>query len=310
MKKIYLLLAISLMAFSFSACSDDELNPESVIIDTPKDDWTEFDTWLDYNFRMPYNIRYIYKFEDIQSDMSNDQAPAKILYSQIMAKIIRFLWLEPYAEVGGMDFIRKTAPRVFAVYGSGNYVGTIVVTGVAEGGLKITLYGLNWLEDNTELIYNNGVDDKDGYRIKVNVDYVNSTYLKTIHHEFMHILCGQKNYPRDFNLISQDDYAAQWNSLSDEAAAKLGFVRNYASQSPGEDIAEVYCQYIGWTEEQWQAKLTQAGAEGAAKIERKLAIVKQYMKDSWGIDLERLKEVVDRRAVEIEYLNWDNFKVE
>ena len=41
-----------------------------------------------------------------------------------------------------------------------------------------------------------------------------------------------------------------------------------------------------------------------------MAIVKSYMKDTWGIDMDELRDVLARRYAEIDRLNWSDFKTE
>ena len=45
--------------------------------------------------------------------------------------------------------------------------------------------------------------------------------------------------------------------------------------------------------------MAEAGTEGSAKIEKKLAMVRSYMWDAWSIDLDKLREVVLRRTNDI-----------
>lgn len=309
MKRILVFAGILAVLICASSCNVEELDPTSVIVDNSPAP-TDFDIWLDYNYRIPYNIRYIYRYEDIEVDRGHDWAPIKELNARIIARIISYMWLDPYGEVAGDDFMRETSPRVIQVLGSLAYNDNGSVTlGLAEGGLKVTLMGLNDLEGKAEIIYNNGVDETDGYTVIPDISGL-SSMLIVMHHEFMHIICGKKPFPAEFALISKDDYAAQWTSISASAAAKMGFVTNYASGAYGEDIAEVYSHYVSMSEEEWQALHDLAGEEGSQKIERKLAIVRQYMKDSWNIDIDRLKDVVARRAAESVWLDWDNYNVE
>ena len=59
-----------------------------------------------------------------------------------------------------------------------------MILGTAEGGKKIFLAGTNYLTRY--------IKDRDA---------LNELYLKTIHHEFTHILNQTKNYSADFQLI-------------------------------------------------------------------------------------------------------------
>lgn len=311
MKRLFkytLLAAFSLLAV---ACSEDDLSDQSVITNSVNEP-TEFDAWLEQNYRAPFNIRFLYRYEDIESDMSYDLVPAREIYSRIMAKMVRFLWLDPYTEVTNAHFMRNHSPRLMQIIGSGAYnQNNTLLLGTAEGGQKITLYVGNWLERFMTIHYNNGVDEKEGYWVEIlDPDQVNYYYMHTIHHEFAHILHQKKMYPLDFNTISQGDYVAQWTSISEEEAAQKGFVSRYGSSAQAEDFVEVFSYYLTWSPEVWDAKVAQGGEIGGARIERKIAIVKSYMKETWGIDMDELRAVLARRYAEIDRLNWSDFKTE
>lgn len=312
MKKILLYSIVPLFGIlAGTSCNEDSLSDTSVITNSVNVE-TEFDSWLEDNYRAPYNIRFLYRYEDIETNMTYDLVPAKEIYSRILAKMIRFLWIDPYTEATDVHFMRENSPRIMQVIGSGAYnTNNTLQLGTAEGGQKITLYVGNWLEDYLDISYNNGMDETDGYSVTItDVDNINHYYLHTIHHEFAHILNQKIDYPTDFNTISQGDYVAQWNTLTESEAAVLGFVSPYASSASGEDFVEVFSYYLTWSEDEWQAKLTQAGTTGANRIERKLAIVKTYMEESWGIDVDQLREILARRYNEIDLLDWSNFNVE
>ncbi len=311
MKRLFkytLLAAFSLLAV---ACSEDDLSDQSVITNSVNEP-TEFDAWLEQNYRAPFNIRFLYRYEDIETDMSYDLVPAREIYSRIMAKMVRFLWLDPYTEVTNAHFMRNHSPRLMQIIGSGAYnQNNTLLLGTAEGGQKITLYVGNWLERFMTIHYNNGVDEKEGYWVEIlDPDQVNYYYMHTIHHEFAHILHQKKMYPLDFNTISQGDYVAQWTSISEEEAAQKGFVSRYGSSAQAEDFVEVFSYYLTWSPEVWDAKVAQGGEIGGARIERKIAIVKSYMKDTWGIDMDELRAVLARRYAEIDRLNWSDFITE
>ncbi len=312
MKKIILYCTVlSFGALVTTACNEESLNSTSVITNSVNVE-TEFDLWIEDNYRAPYNINFLYRYEDIESDMTYDLVPAKEIYSRILAKMIRFLWVDAYTEVTDIHFMRENSPRVMQVIGSGAYnSNNTLQLGTAEGGQKITLYVGNWLEDFLDITYENGVDETEGYSVTItDVDNINHYYLHTIHHEFAHILNQKIDYSTDFNTISQNDYVAQWNTLSESEAASMGFVSPYASSASGEDFVEVFSYYLTWSEAEWQAKLNQAGTSGAEKIERKLAIVKSYMSENWNIDMDELRMVLARRYDEIDLLDWSNFNVE
>ncbi len=308
MKKSLLYIALLGIAVLFCACNEDDLSSTSVVKESVNEP-TDFDRWLEENYRAPFNIRFLYRYEDVETDMNYDLTPARELYCRILAKAVRYLWLDPYTEITNAHFMRQYAPRVMMVIGSGafNSNGTMTV-GTAEGGLKITLYVGNWIEDFATINYFNGVDETGGYSVTIdNVERFNYYYLHTIHHEFAHILNQKIPYPTDFNAISKGDYAAQWNTNTDADAAPLGFVSAYASAAPGEDFVEVYSCYVSWDDATWEAKLEEAGEEGADRIRRKLEIVKSYMQTAWNIDVEAMRASLNRRFNDISNIDWSNF---
>ena len=77
---------------------------------------------------------------------------------------------------------------------------------------------------------------------------------------------------------------------------------------PAEDYAELYSQYLTNNDALWNSKMVKAGEEGQAIIEQKLAHIRTYMRQNWNIDLEELRAVVQRRAVEYKKLDFEHLK--
>lgn len=305
MKKIATcILSAIWIGLMFCACSEDDLNSKSVII-TQTNEQNEFDQWLNEHFRAAYNIQFKYKYEDIESSLSYNLVPAEFSHSIILAKLVKYLWLEPYTEVGGITFMRTYTPRIFHVIGTvgWNSNGTYTL-GTAEGGLKITLYAGNWLSRWFEIEYD--ATDPTIYTVNLDKDNINFYYLHTLHHEFAHILHQTKEYPVEFKRVSAGSYVAMWQDYTDDEAAELGFVSAYASSEANEDFVETLSFYLTLSDAEWQAKLDKAGATGAAAITLKLKYVKDYMKDTWGIDMDILKNVLARRYDEVYDIDWIN----
>ncbi len=315
MKKILIYTMILAATVLTASCNKDELDTKSHILDSVNEQ-TDFDKWLEENFRAPYNIRFLYRYEDIQTDMSYNIAPADELYCRILAKMLRYLWIDVYSECGGHDFMRRHSPRMLQIVGSGAFNSNNTINiGFAEGGQKITLNVANWMEKEgwVKINYKDS-ETKDwtkGYSVEIlKRGAINGYYLHFTHHEYAHILHQTISYPTEFKTISQGDYAAQWNSLTTEAAAKLGFVSNYASGNPDEDFVEVFSIYVTSSDDEWQTILNRAGSTGAAIIKKKLDIVKSYMQVSWNIDVEQMRAAMERRYDDIAKLDWDNFNTE
>ena len=152
--------------------------------------------------------------------------------------------------------------------------------------MKVTLVGGNWLDPT-------------------DIADLNEMFFKTMHHEFAHILHQTKEYPVEYNDLSEGHYSPSgWNNRHDMADyAPFGFVTAYGSSQPGEDIAEMTACFLTWTDAQWKALEEGAGAEGWAIIQTKLGIVKDYMRTNFQIDMDKLRAAIDRRCDELQRMD-------
>ena len=296
MKKIVIyLLALTLTGCLWS-CDDDKPSGHS-IFDTNEEPGSEFDEWLLYNYVYPYNIEVKYKMEDIEADMKYTLAPAMPDKCIALSKVIKYLWLEAYDEVAGLTFTRTYTPRVIHMIGSGAYnTNNTVILGTAEGGLKITLYKVNDIDPE-----------------HVTAAELNDAYLKTMHHEFAHILHQTKNYSTEYQNITGKDYIGDdWssNSQTEALARSKGFISRYARYSADEDFVEMISIFVTRDQDAWEAMLEASNTvaegnkeTGKALLEQKFEIVKDYLKNSWNIDIYELRSVVQRRGNSLDQLD-------
>lgn len=289
MKKIYLFILTAVVAMGLASCSNDDPDGEEIFPTTsPTRD--NLALWLQKNFTAPYNVDVKYKMEDIYSDMSYNLIPADSAKSAKLMILAKYLWFDAYSEAMGPTFVKQNVPRVIHLIGSPAYnsgEGTMVL-GTAEGGYVITLYMVNELSD----------------RMLHDYATMNEYYFHTMHHEFTHILNQKKNYSDSYQLITEDGYVSgDWYRIPATEAHQAGFVTPYAMSEPGEDFAEMMSVYVTDSPEQWDAIIKDAGAEGGALINKKLTMVRSYMKDSWGLDINKMRDIVQRRASEISALD-------
>lgn len=287
MKRIYIYLLLLFLVGVCSSCKEDSLSDTSIFDDSLEMKKNDLDIWIEKNYLYPYNLDFKYRMEDIESSMSNNLVPIEYDLAVKMARIVKHVWFEAYDEVGGIEFTRTYGPKVIHLIGSRqwNPNGTVTL-GYAEGGLKVTLVGGNWLDP-------------------ANIPYMNEMYFQTMHHEFAHILHQTKNYPVEYNTLSEGHYSPSgWNNrnkLSDYAP--FGFITAYGSSQPGEDIAEVTACYLTWTQDQWDTLEEGAGEEGWDIIQQKITIMKNYMKESYNIDMDKLRSIIDRRCAELQIMD-------
>lgn len=283
-KYIFVIAAMAVAILSAASCQEKPLSPESVIT-ADSYEQNDFDKWLEANYVNPYNIDFKYRFEMNESDMNYYTIPADMDCSIIMAHLVKYLCVDTYDEVAGADFTRGYFPKMFFLIGEWEYRnnGTFIL-GTAEGGKKILLSGINYLPE----ILTQGADALNYY------------YIKTIHHEFTHILNQTKDFPTDFKLITGNGYVA--DSWSEEPFnveyLHNGFISAYAQESETEDFAEMLSIYITNPQSYWNDQIKNAGV-GAEAINAKLDIVRQYMHDSWNVDIDVLRAAVLRRQNDV-----------
>jgi len=289
---IYILLCV--ISFSLAACNnDDDIDTNhSIFTDTSVEE-NAFDLWLLKNYTYPYNIDFKYRMQDIESDQKYKLVPAEYDKSVMLSKIIKHVWMEAYTELAGPNFVRSYVPKTFHLIGSPAYdsSGTMVL-GTAEGGKKITLYNVNDLNLN-----------------EIDIDMLNNYYFETMHHEFAHILHQKRNYDPSFDRICEGKYiGTDWYQETDRdggntTAWKQGFVTAYSMSEAREDFVENIAMYVTHTEAYWNNMLAKAGETGASTINEKFAIVYNYMLETWGINLDDLRDIVLRRQQEIPELD-------
>lgn len=333
MKKSYITLALAILSLTtFFSCSKDELNSTSVFengMGTNKSEATIFDEWLLKNYVLDYNITFNYYYIDKESNQSYNVTPAEFDKAQALAVLVKHVWIDAYTEAqakslakkAGVDlndgsaeaakiqeeaksFLRTYSPRVIQLIGSYEWnSNNSQVMGTAEQGMKVLLFGVNELDlDTPYFVSDNPYADKAARPIDMNY-----WFFHTMHHEFCHILTQTKEYSTEFRTISEGKFhATDWINVKDRKAATEGFVTGYASGEYNEDFAETYAMYISYNAEGWAKIIETAGEEGAKTINRKVAIVRDYFQETWNIDIDEMRDIVQRRCAEATKMNLRN----
>ncbi len=273
--RMFFLFLLSLTVFS---CVEDndierncEINKEVIGDKTP----SKLDEYLDREFLKPYNIKFQYRLDDIQADMDFNVVPASEEKAIKIARLIKYLCLEPYEMHTDKNFLQKYFPKTIMLVGSGAFKkdGSFIL-GTAAGGVKIVLYRINDVDTS-------------------NAQLLLEWYFNTIFHEFSHILHQKKMFSPDFEKISKTDYVADsWNTHWDtwrvfkpnDKPSKLtakylylppwaktmndaftappskmsfqkGFISDYSSNKVEDDFVEVIAHYITLTDEQFENKI-------------------------------------------------------
>jgi substrate import-associated zinc metallohydrolase lipoprotein len=322
MRKVYYFLSVLAAALFLASCQEKPLDPVSVITVDSKTQ-NDFDKWLEANYVNPYNILVKYRYEMNESDFSYYTIPAELDCSIVLAHLVKYLCIDTYDEVAGVRFTQKYFPKEFFYIGEWEYKnnGTYIL-GTAEGGKKILLSGVNYVPLVLQGGYQGHSDPKEA---------LNHFYIKTIHHEFTHILNQTKDFPSEFSMVTPSDYVTDSWSTPNYASyyRQRGFISTYAQHSDREDFAEMMSMYVTNTEETFQSWLEAAGRKvtesdmnpsastyeefhttfpslkvgdtfpGAANLLAKLDLVRKYMADTFGIDIDELRDAILRRQDEV-----------
>ncbi|OOG19746.1 hypothetical protein BWD42_07545 [Sphingobacterium sp. CZ-UAM] len=282
MKTIFkLLIGIGLISTQFSCSKEDKLNAKIENYDTFRPG--EIDAWIKKNLTDPYNIEVVYRYQRNMHDINKNISPPDESKVIPQMQIIKTAFLDLYEKVGGKEFIKVYTPKQFALFGSGDYdPDGSVKGGTADGGRRITLYGLNGLNlENPNSILGN---------------------LHIVHHEFTHILNQIRMIPPEFEKVCIGDYRSDWNHPDNnpEVAGKLGFISPYARKSVGEDFAETLSNLIVAGQTVYDDQAISYGEEAKEKFKKKETIVREYMLKNFMIDLTDL-QVEFQRIMETEY---------
>jgi substrate import-associated zinc metallohydrolase lipoprotein len=273
MKK-YIYIITLVLAFVMS-CNDGSDSVGESQIDTNPPILNELDIWLRSSFVDPYNIEVLYKWDINDTDIDRYLHPPFESSVKPVANALQKAWIEPYTQVGGADFIKKIAPRQFTLVGSFNYNpnSPTITLGVAEAGTKITLFNIDYL-DFTDI---NSIKQP----------------LKTVHHEYGHIL--NQNVPIDvaYGLINPENYTAQWFNRSDVQARELGYITAYGSSQESEDFVEMVSEMLTNSKAEFDAIVESIDNEESKAIIRiKETMVVDYYRKNFNIDLYELQEIV------------------
>ena len=223
---------------TFSSCSEDKLGP-TIFPDVdetldPNSYTYKLDKFLKVNYLDKYNLTFLYKMPDISTNMNYNLVPAEYNNAIDLAVLCKHLWFDVYDKVAGEEFLKTYGPRIILLIGSPaiNPNSGSEIVGLAEGGIKISLFKVNSMN----------ISD---------FEQMNELYFHTMHHEFSHILHQTKTYPTEFNTISVGRYDANnWQYRGNEVTS-LGFVTPYGSSEYREDFAETIACFIVYTDTQW-----------------------------------------------------------
>ncbi|TCI85915.1 zinc-binding metallopeptidase [Tenacibaculum sp. M341] len=292
MKSILKIFIVTIPLFTcFSSCDEDNLPNEDIsVVRIENEVNNDFDAYLQREFVDKYNVELNYKLSFIELNLNQTVVPADYEKSIRMANIMKFLCFEPFDKVAPENFMKFYFPKQVVLIGSGAFQnnGTVIL-GTAESGRKISLYDVNSLD-------------------LTDVEVLFRRYFRTIYHEFAHIWHQTLPFSVDFNQITPTTYTGDsWNeSWGVGESLQAGYISDYASNEPNEDFVELIAHYVTFTPDRWNQTLVDAGTDGAAIINQKINIVRNYLATTWSIDIDELRDEILDRASRLDEQDFDN----
>lgn len=271
-KILTLITCLILLLQSSCRKSDTGLDVDLSNYNSDKFIYGDLDNWLDKTLTVPYNIEVVYRFDRAMGGLGRNISPPNVDRVKPTAEMVLNGFLKIYEKVAGPAFIKAQTPKQFVFFGSTVYNSNGTETlGSADGGRKVVLYNLNTL------------DEYDATSIK--------RRLRTIHHEFTHILNQTVDIPPTFEKVTPADYTGDWSNAanSESLAQNLGFISRYARDQYTEDFAETVAFLLVEGQLYYNRYAAAAGETGFAKLKQKEAIVVDYFKQYFNIDFRKLQ---------------------
>ena len=285
MKKLNNLFILALMlccSFAIASCDKEEnLSFDSAAMGLGGEtiEANEVDTWLYENFVVPYNISVKYRWDLFDNDFNSVLVPPKEEAVMALMTALKKAWAEPLVAAGGEAFFKKLSPKAMSLIGSVRYLsGGTALIGTAEGGVKITILGVNNFEPSN----------------KSSVQY----QLETMFHEFAHIMHQTIMYPTDFMYITPGVYNSDWSNVSVLQTKKNGVISQYAHNNNDDEFVEMVSLIVVHGKEWFDNYVAECSAiyadpaqnagmtyDPGLKLREKEAIIITYLKDVWGVDL-------------------------
>lgn len=289
MKKLFLPLA-ALVLTGLTGCDADidYVQPSrQVVASTTVSSLPRLDRYIQQAFAKKYNVDIAYRYDDKVTDRRYLLAPVKEEKALEYLNLIEYMFFQVYEASTPEGYLQTHTIKYLNLFGSSGYAIDRRMAGAAPQGM-IWIYNINEL--NTQ------------YTGTVRADYISVLF-----HESAHTLHEERAYPPEFDKLSaleyqkQDAFSYWWRT--GQNASYAGFVSDYASTDADEDFAELFAYYILDSDSEWADRLK--GAEGKNRsdakytgreiIEKKVAIMKEYLRSEYSADLDKIRAEAQKR---------------
>ena len=289
MKKLFLpLAALALTGLTGCDADIDSVQPSrQVVASTTVSSLPRLDRYIQQAFAKKYNVDIAYRYDDKVTDRRYLLAPVKEEKALEYLNLIDYMFFQVYEASTPEGYLQTHTIKYLNLFGSSGYAIDRRMAGAAPQGM-IWIYNINEL--NTQY-----------------TGTVRSDYISVLFHESAHTLHEERAYPPEFDKLSaleyqkQDAFSYWWRT--GQNASYAGFVSDYASTDADEDFAELFAYYILDSDSEWADRLK--GAEGKNRsdakytgreiIEKKVAIMKEYLRSEYSADLDKIRAEAQKR---------------
>lgn len=323
------LWALASLVMGLGSCRQVDADITSTSVLQPSAHRTAMDEYIEREITSPYNIQIYYRYTESEIGRNWVTSPANEYNSLQFVNVLKNLFLEPYTEVMGVNFVRRFTPQAFVLTGLLAYnppPSNSNTRASTVNGIKIIFMNINSFDFPSLGKYYHTLDslgkvletdpsvqsDYDAWKTWLDgqnttyLDRLKDVYLRTMYHEAAHTFHQRVEPTTDFDKITsldyrQADWIAGW-TREKKNSLHYGFITNYASQEPHEDFAELFGNYVIMSADEWEAKLASADVvpegrtrSGRSIIEEKIRIIKDYMSNTWGLDMDKLRAQLQKR---------------
>ena len=323
------LWALASLVMGLGSCRQVDADITSTSVLQPSAHRTAMDEYIEREITSPYNIQIYYRYTESEIGRNWVTSPADEYNSLQFVNVLKYLFLEPYTEVMGVNFVRRFTPQAFVLTGLLAYnppPSNSNTRASTVNGIKIIFMNINSFDFPSLGKYYHTLDslgkvletdpsvqsDYDAWKTWLDgqnttyLDRLKDVYLRTMYHEAAHTFHQRVEPTTDFDKITsldyrQADWIAGW-TREKKNSLHYGFITNYASQEPHEDFAELFGNYVIMSADEWEAKLASADVvpegrtrSGRSIIEEKIRIIKDYMSNTWGLDMDKLRAQLQKR---------------
>lgn len=301
MKKLFLPLA-ALVLTGLTGCDADidYVQPSrQVVASTTVSSLPRLDRYIQQAFAKKYNVDIAYRYDDKVTDRRYLLAPVKEEKALEYLNLIEYMFFQVYEASTPEGYLQTHTIKYLNLFGSSGYAIDRRMAGAAPQGM-IWIYNINEL--NTQ------------YTGTVRADYISVLF-----HESAHTLHEERAYPPEFDKLSaleyqkQDAFSYWWRT--GQNASYAGFVSDYASTDADEDFAELFAFYILYSDTEWEELMKKAEGKNRSEatltgreiIEKKLAIMKEYLRSEYSADLDKIRAEAQKRLAKVASMDFSQY---